>query len=403
MDGRWRFLDPNNVADVAHRARVEQRMDEWWRSFRENEGKLRTHFRNESHWDISAWMAETLGTVHPVLMWEFGPAVRCDGHRLVITPENDHHLRPLVDTLLRRAPSLDGWEFYDARLPEQLEIARLTVDARSGGSIEGVTALVAPGEDRRIDLTFCGPNTTGPDDEQARRDAFVAAETLLGEQVLDRWIGEIRVAPLRRSTWRLFGKRPPAESVELHDLKARVSAMIQTQTSALPEAPHYKWVPSSEWTIYKLAPTTQADYLRQCDLFVATTPSTSLWQATRSPSTFYSERFSRCGELFAYVKLDGSQGLDEQGFADKAEIEDAIDEVLVSQGLGCHLGGGTGLRYSYINLALVDHEEGIRAVCERLRHGKVPHRSWIQFFDAPMTREWVGIYPDSPPPPMPDE
>ena len=110
--------------------------------------------------------------------------------------------------------------------------------------------------------------------------------------------------------------------------------------------------------------------------------------------------FSRCGETFCYIKIDGSEGLDEEKFADKAQIEDALDEVLRPDRLGCQIGGGSGLRYSYIDLALADLERGIDVVRKRLQKGNVPRRSWIQFFDADLAAEWVGIYDDSPPPPI---
>ena len=75
--------------------------------------------------------------------------------------------------------------------------------------------------------------------------------------------------------------------------------------------------------------------------------------------------------------------------------------MLIPAGLGCQIGGGTGWRYSYVDLALTDVEKGIEAVRARLRAGNVPRRSWIQFFNAEWEQEWIGIYPDSPPPPMP--
>jgi hypothetical protein len=55
--------------------------------------------------------------------------------------------------------------------------------------------------------------------------------------------------------------------------------------------------------------------------------------------------------------------------------------------LGCHIGGGTGLRYSYIDLALTDVKKAIPAIQGRLRQGKVPRRSWILFFDGHLVGE----------------
>jgi hypothetical protein len=81
-------------------------------------------------------------------------------------------------------------------------------------------------------------------------------------------------------------------------------------------------------------------------------------------------------------------------------MEDALDAVLKPDKLGCSIGGGTGLRYSYIDLALTAVDQGIKRIRHALQAGNVRRRSWIQFFDSDLAAEWVGVYDDSPPPPM---
>jgi hypothetical protein len=39
-------------------------------------------------------------------------------------------------------------------------------------------------------------------------------------------------------------------------------------------------------------------------------------------------------------------------------------------------------------------------VRKALRKLKVPERSWILFFDADLGAEWVGVYPETPEPPI---
>ena len=107
------------------------------------------------------------------------------GHRLVITPESANHLRPMVDTLLDRAPKLPGWEFYPYRPPEDVEMAGQMVKARSGGDLSGTLATAVIGIHNRVDMTYHYDRTRCANDEQAFRNAFVATETLLGEEHLD--------------------------------------------------------------------------------------------------------------------------------------------------------------------------------------------------------------------------
>jgi hypothetical protein len=413
--GRWRFADESIASERAARDRTVALIDAWWDTFRARTDDLSALFSRKQQWDLPGWMADHLQAVDPSLMWEYGPAVRAKGHRLVITPESAHHLRPLVATLLERAPAIPGWEFYGYRLAEDLASAQQTVEARTRGDLEGVEVRVQRGESNLIELRFRSPRAKKPGDDPARHDAFVATETLLGEELMDRWIGAIEVEPTSaagRAQSRWFGKKaaPTGDPfVALDQLKPTVERAIAAVRDSLAAEPHHVWTRTEtvSWQLLKIdtdqaaSRATDGDWVEQRDLFVAKTAHLAQWKAAHVHPAFYDERFSRCGEIFAYVKLDGSQGLDEEKFADKAEIEDALDAVLTPGKLGCQIGGGTGLRYSYVDLALTDLEAGIAAVRARLREGNVPRRSWIQFFSADWRHEWIGIYPDSPPPPLP--
>ena len=202
---RWIFADQANPQEMAYRQRMAAAIDGWWRAFQGKARDLDALFNNRSEWDLVAWMGDYLGAVDPRIMWEYGRGVRQPGHRLVITPESAHWLRPVVRSLMERAPKIAGWEFYPHRLPEDAEMTIHTVQARVGVNITGavVAASVAPG--RKIDLWWGFPHQQF-DEETATSAAFVATETLMGEQVLDTWIGGIMLleaapAGLRRCRW----------------------------------------------------------------------------------------------------------------------------------------------------------------------------------------------------------
>jgi hypothetical protein len=305
--------------------------------------------------------------------------------------------------MLERAPSIHGWEFYGYRLPENVEQTKLTVEGRTGADISDYEVQAARGEHNCIDVCYYSPQINDENDETARHTAFVATETLLGEECLNKWIGAIEVKPVSKSggLLSLFRRGSTARPIPLDRMKDTVEALINSIRDQLSPNPHFQTVDNATWTLWELNPDEEDDYFHQCDLFVARSPDAAMWTAAHSGVLFYSERFSRCSETFCYVKLDGAQQADVMAFADKAEIEDALDDVLKSKRLGCSIGGGTGRRYSYIDLALTDLDRGIAEIRDRLRRGRVPKRSWIQFYDTELAEEWVGIYDDSPKPPMP--
>jgi hypothetical protein len=134
-------------------------------------------------------------------------------------------------------------------------------------------------------------------------------------------------------------------------------------------------------------------------MLVAKTLDFGLWRAQHGKRPFHSRRFSRSGEIMATLKIDGADGLPAGGLADKAAVEDAIGAALEPRGLGGQIGGGTGLRYSYVDLALTDVMAATDALFPVLRAGKLPRRTWLQFFDAELAEEWIPLWDDAPPPP----
>lgn len=408
---RWTFIDLANHTEQTERATIVAKIDSWWKEFQKERGEVDAAFtRNPKgrfcdSGTLADWMHVHLGAVDPKLMWEFGPALKCDGHRLVITPESAHHLRPLVKAILKRAPQIQSWEFYPYRLAESVDATHSTVQARTGLRSEDFQVRLSRGEFNRVDVFYFSPQLADADDEAAVHAAFVATETLLGEERLDKWVGTIEIKPLKKPSalGSLFGRGgdDTKHLIPLDRMKETFDAVVQSIRDQLPAEPHLKWCnEESPCNVLELKPKEMASYPDRTDLFVAITSNLPMWQAAhRVP--FFSERFSRCGETFCYLKVDGSEGLDGCEFGDREEIENAIDAVLKPAGLGCVFGGGTGRIHAYSDLALIDLARGIQAIRKRLRAGKLPKRSWIQFFDDNYACEWVGIYDDTPPPPMP--
>jgi hypothetical protein len=370
---------------------LTRKIDSWWAEFAARAGDLDDLFAQRTKWDLPAWMEEHLQRIHERLMWEFGPAVRGEGHRLVITPESRRHLRPLVRQVLSRAPRLDGWEFYAYRLPEGFDMAERTVEARAGGSIARTFIRATVNDLNKIDLLFLSRDYSSGEDRQALNDVFVAAETLLGEEILDRWIGAITVVPLDHG---------PDEPQGIRDLKCVVDCLIDRVRNSLPDVPYFRLPEDTTWTGYELTPQEADDYPHQWDMFVGNSMIDPMWRNAHQDQSFDSVRFSRHGETFCYLKIDGGDGLEGSRFADKGEIIDAVDEAVRKAEVGCFVGGGTGLRYSYLDLALTDLDRGVDVVQRVLRDGNVPRRSWILFFDTDLQAEWIGIWNDTPPPPM---
>jgi hypothetical protein len=368
---------------------MPDQIDAWWSDFERQAPKIDALFRRQDEWDLAEWMHSTLGAIHPEIMWEYGPAVSGPGHRLVLTPESKRELRPLVREILRRAPALPGWEFYEYRLPVEFEATVMTVQVRTGFELAEGQVQVLRGSFNCVDLLFSDLGIEGDD---ARGVAFIATEALLGEETLDRWIGIIDV-PAEPDP-----DGPPP--IPISELRQAVENEVEQIREQLPERPWYlEDVDEAEWSALKGEPDTADDYPGQADLFVGITVLPEMLKCALVGVPFDSTRFSRCGERFCYLKIDGSEGLDESQFADREEIEIALNERLRPEALGCVVGGGTGIRYSYIELALVDPDTAWPTIRTVLQDGNLPERTWLLFHDDELANVWHGLYDSTPTPP----
>jgi hypothetical protein len=219
-------------------------------------------------------------------------------------------------------------------------------------------------------------------------------ETLLGEELLDRWIGYIDHEVVEEF---------PAGIVEADNLLKSVRRVVDEITASLADKPWIGRSQEAEWAAFRLEPQeNNADYPKRKDQLTQISAIPDLHQCVFSSNGFDSVRFSKCGETFAYVKIDGADGLPEWGFKDRAEIEEALIAALETSQLGTVVGGGNGRRYCYIDLSLLDVNKAVSVIRETLARGGVSIRSWLLFFDSDYSAEWIGVFPDSPPPPMED-
>jgi hypothetical protein len=389
--GGWKFWKPPAGKETRRRRATLDAIDRWWQEFQTKTGELDDFFHGRKRWDLPGWMNQHLGTIAPNLMWEFGPGPG-GGHQLTITPEGERHLRPLVETVLERAPQVQGWSFAAYRPPEPLDVAYQSVMAKGGGDLAATTVRAAVGKHHRIDLSFRSPLYEAADEPDACRDVFWMTESLLGEEVLDRWVGIIETAPAEEGE-RLL----PLE--RLHDT---VKSVIQSIVDQLPDRPCYQWREEALWTQFGVKPQKSEDYVGQTDLIVAGSMLPDMWMSAHTGRSFFSGRFSRCGETFCYVKIEGSQRPKGGEVDYRSAIEDALNEALVPAQFGCSVGGGTGLRYSYIDLALTNVEQAQEVIRRVLQERKIPKRSWLLFYDRDWEQEWIGVWDDSPPPPLPE-
>lgn len=388
MTTAWKFLNTADHEAVRQQQSMLAAIDRWWRSFEAKIPDLEDFFSRKKEWDLPAWMHDQLAPIDERLNWEFSRDHVTHHMRLVITPEAEKQLRPLVHTIIERAPRRAGWTFHAWRQPETPADAIESVRARTGGDIMRTTVSVRKGKGNAIDLVYFSPDCTSADDQDALGPAFVATECILGEETLDKWIGLIQVA---RPRWL---KR----SLPLGRLKETVEALIESTCDQLPDRPCHERIAAASWSVFALEPDPCDDYPFRQDLGVATTMHPELWMAAHAQG-FYSCRFSKLGETFCFIKIEQGENFDGADPDQREKLQETLDKALAAGNLGGVMGRGTGLRYSYYDLALVDLDKATPVLRRTLQAANMPRRTWLMFFDANWQGEWIGIWDDPPPPP----
>ena len=131
----------------------------------------------------------------PGLVWECGPAGTAGpGQRvLTVTSAGNPQARAAARRWLLAAPRTEGWTFTDSR-PGATDPR--SVQIQLGGWNVDVASAVAGAHVRggAVDVAVHHPVFMDVDEDTAKHLAFLLLDTVLGEQDVELWVGEVEVA-----------------------------------------------------------------------------------------------------------------------------------------------------------------------------------------------------------------
>jgi hypothetical protein len=320
-----------------------------------------------------------------------------DGSRTVVLSSRGS--RPLVEAIVARAPTQPGLRFSAHRPPRGFEETLATVRGAHGYELERARARAGFSRGHLLDVVVYVPGFSGGRDPRASAAAHDAARCLLGERLLDDWIGTIDAEPAPRAGPLQVLNTDAAPTFPLAELPAAISRAVEGLRAGLPELPA-GGIARDGWVLFETEPEAATDHAAQDDVALASSALPEMLKCFLEGMPFSSVRFTRGAERFAYLKIDANHMPFEQRIAERTRLEDALAARLGSRALGAVVGNGLGLRYLYVDLALVSAAaEPVEAVCEVARELGAAERSWLLFCDGDLAGEWQGVWPGSPPPP----
>jgi hypothetical protein len=125
--------------------------------------------------------------------WELGPG-RAARHALTVSPEGDLALRRMTGQWLRSAPTADPiWEFYASR--QSSPRPGIEIQGQRFSPEEFRVAYQFDESRERFDIQVYHPRFKKSDDGVVSQVLFLTLDETLGEDDVERWVGEMAPVP----------------------------------------------------------------------------------------------------------------------------------------------------------------------------------------------------------------
>lgn len=296
---------------------------------------------------------------------------------------------------MHRALSILSSARFAAPLPCSLALAE--VQRTTGLDFRRARARAGFGRGHLLDIVVYLPGGSGNQFETQAAEELV--QLLVGEELFERWIGNVAAAAaVRGGLLPVINETPEARAaLPIETLLESVRAAIAGLKLGLEQALQAHAADAADWYAFELSPEPAADYAAQDDLLFCSTRVPEPKKCFLHGERFFSGRFTTSGGLFTYLKYGSrEQGL-EARLAERSKFEQLIQQV-IPEGEGAVVGFGLGRRYAYIDLLLTEPSCARKRVLPALRALGISELSWVLFCDTELSSEFLPVYPGSPPP-----
>jgi hypothetical protein len=248
-----------------------------------------------------------------------------------------------------------------------------------------------------LDIVVYVPGGVGSPRETEAAEELV--RLVLGEELFERWVGSVSATPTVRGgpLTVLNTNSEERTALPVASLLEVVRAAIAGLKLGLSADPLSLQPESEDWVLFELTPEPAQDYAAQDDLVFASTRLPELKKSFLRGERFFSGRFSNSGELFAYLKYEGRAPSGEARLVERAAIEASLTGALRPEH-GALVGLGLGVRYGYLDLALIDPGCVEARILPALREAGLGARAWLLFCDSELEHHWIGVHPSTPEP-----
>ncbi len=389
---RWHFLDGESGPEAERKAKAINQIDRFWNEFKASklcQLKARLALKENI---VSPWMLEHFPIAEPLLEWELGFDEN-ENSQLSISRSVDLSQLRLTETFAERAGVIDGWTISAGRVP--LDVSRMdvcsTFETRFQKKLPPFRFELVETQSNHIAINFFSSKFVVENSEDDQIISFGLGELLLGEQVADRWVGQSETLFDESITEADFDFNAMAEAFQTAFANKKNAIL-----SKLPDQPYALWDCQRDLSMLTVATDEElADTSRYRRRFTILTFWPELLLGMAASRSFFSERFLKKGQRFAYLQLIDIIPEFSQEVRDC--FEDDIINSLAAAAAGCMVGSGRGNPDSYyFDLCLTNIDRAIGVLREVCQRANLPNTCWLRFYDVHWNQEWVRMFPDTP-------
>lgn len=382
---RWVFNDSKRPEEASYKSDLISKIDTFWREFEKNKDKLNPKINEDVTEFAPAFMDKYLHCMYPALMWQIkGDPNDKNITNLTITAEAIPPLRPIIDTMMERAPKLKEWRFHRYRpafAPDEIVDGLQTTHQSKLTAYEAKCELTPT---HKIDVTIFSPDFEDSDNDT--QDGYKICELALGEENTDRWAGKFKMIK------RAVKKDVPTATKEFVQ---EFNALKQSVLAHLPDKPYYDfdWQKRAKY-FYVLRDSNNPDEMK------FTKDAVDINKCI-DDKPFHSDRYSKTGEKFCLLISAANNKLKNQAEFD--EFLNEIDDEMKKAQCGGTWGhkneiSDKGVGSFDVDLFVSDIPKCTGVLKKIIERRGFSHDSLIIFHDTDLSYEWIGLFDDTTPP-----
>ncbi len=174
----------------------DEAINAFWRWFSDHHRDVEAMLDRDDTAELSRQINAQIDRLSSQLAWEIGPGL-VEPYMLVFPTVGSSERKVAVGRIMKKAPRIEKWEFHAARpmRPFQPEVQLPDRDL-SFRSSDWRFALKPSSTSDRLDLQIFDNALASVDEKTGLTAIFILLDAVLGEDIVERWIGNIKVLPM---------------------------------------------------------------------------------------------------------------------------------------------------------------------------------------------------------------